>query len=655
MKQLFTWLMLSMAVLAQGAQLTLDVDHGTIDGDGAGLQAMNGQKWLAHWDDLQTSFNWQIKVKKSGRLRVAILQAAEAVSAGNTYQVSFNEQILDGTVQDSGSWHEFKRVHLGTVMLKPGTYEVRVKGLSKGERGLMNLQALALSGQLADQIEVQVPVCLERGRYFPKRVTTIRLPTYDRARALLPQPILTADRGWLDLYWRCWELAFDHLRNPTPPFVSPYVDEAFNNNIFQWDTIFMVMFWRYGYRAFPAIHSLDNFYCRQHNDGFICREIWENGDLAGVDHHHKNSPQAINPPLFCWAEIENYRLTGDRSRLAQVYQPLAKYVAWLETGRKHPNTRHQLYWSNGLGSGMDNTPRSGSGWVDMSSQMVIQYKNLAEMALRLNKDAEAADYHRRAEAIAAKINQWMWSETDGLYYDLNDDGQPIKWKTAGCFWPLLAGITSKAQEARLIQHLQDPDSFWRANIFPTLAADQTHYDQSGGYWRGGVWAPTNYAIIRGLALRGYHDFAYRCSEKYLNAMHQVYKETGTVWELYAPDLPRPGSGSGGLHGDHQARPDFVGWTGCGPIAMLIENILGFELNAQSNTVHWHLNRTDLHGIRNLAFGDNTVSIICKGRSNPQAEAHFKVKVEKPIRLKVTKNKITKVFVVKPLGSATFSF
>ena len=133
------------------------------------------------------------------------------------------------------------------------------------------------------------------------------------------------------MHWKCWELAFDHLRQPEPgaPFVSNYIDEAFNDNIFQRDTIFTVMFWRYTHHIFPAAQSFDNFYCRQHSDGFICREIRKTGARAGEDYHLETSPQAVNPPLFPWAETEYYRVSGDKRRFETVLPVLEKYVEWL--------------------------------------------------------------------------------------------------------------------------------------------------------------------------------------------------------------------------------------------------------------------------------------------------------------------------------------
>jgi|GEM_PF-21655 len=467
-----------------------------------------------------------------------------------------------------------------------------------------------------------------RGKYFEKKqYDGAVLPDYETFKQAVPTPILSGRPGWIEMYWKCWEIAFDHLRRPVPEsgFVSNYLDEAFCDNIFQWDTIFMVMFARYGQHAFPAIQSLDNFYCKQHANGYICREISE---TTGEDFVFAGRRHTVNPPLFSWAEVESYKLTGDKSRFAMAAPVLEKYAEWLETGRTKPGARHKLYWNTGLGSGMDNTPRGGSGWTDMSCQMVIQYDNLAEMFDQLDEPDKAARFRGRAAEISRCINRWMWSEEDGLYYDVDDEGGHIKWKTAACFWPLLAGVADSKQAARLVEHLRDPASFWRQTVFPTLAADQEGYDPDGGYWKGGVWAPTNLAIIKGLESRGYEEFAAEASERYLAAIHAVFKKTGTLWENYAPERYEPGEPS---------RKDFVGWTGCGPIALLIENVLGLRCNAAENRLTWRVRRTDRHGIQNLRFGGTIVSVVCAARPSAENPAAITVETNNSFELHVILN------------------
>lgn len=492
-----------------------------------------------------------------------------------------------------------------------------------------------------------------RGKYFyKKQYDGGEIPLFEASKSRLPAPVMEQNAEWLDMYWKTWEIAFNHFKKPPvgSPLVSNILDEAFSANIFQWDMIFMTMFARYGHDIFPAISSLDNFYSRQHDNGYICREITEKDGNDFVWEGRKNT---INPPLFSWAEVQSFQNTGDMSRFEHVLPVLEKYVEWLnrdgdvsladgeqswyKQGRRSSSSVHQLYWNTGLGSGMDNTPRGGNGWVDMSCQMVIQYNNLAFMSRILGKREKEKRFKREAKKIADRINRYCWNEVDGLYYDVDNEGNPVKVKTSGSFWPMLAGIASRRQTERLVAHLKDTGSFWRKNVFPTLAADQKGYRPDGGYWLGGVWAPTNYMIIKGLESNGYRDFARVASEKYIGEMYCVFTKTNTLWENYSPEFCSPGN---------PAIKDFVGWSGIGPIALLIENVLGFEVNGAKRTVTWHVARTDRHGIENLKVGDASISAICDRRSSLSEPLTIRVTASKALTLKVVSNGKEKKFEIQ---------
>ena len=482
----------------------------------------------------------------------------------------------------------------------------------------------------------------DRGKYFAKKTySDTALPQFERDKDKIPIPILDGDPGWLDMYWKCWELALTKAKKPYPnsPFVSNYIDEAFNDNIFQWDTHFMLMFWNYIFYLFPAIQSHDNFYCRQHENGYICREIKEH---TGEDFYYdgKNNTtltNTINPPLYTWVEYEYYKISGDDSRFKLIIPVLEKYGEWINKNRINPNTTHGLYRQTGLGSGMDNTPRSGSGWGCMSSQMAMFYLYLGKICECENEHIKAKKFYEKSKNIADKINQWMWNEEDGLYYDVDDNGEQVKVKTAASFWPMLAEICTQEQAKRMVKNLKDPKTFWRTIPFPTLSADHPHYNPKGHYWVGGVWAPTNYMIIKGLQKYGFQEFAAAASEKYLYGIYGVFKKTGTVWENYAPDSFEQGN---------IAKGDFVGWTGLGPISLLIENVMGIQLDALNNTIHWHLNRTDRHGIQNLRFQDAVVSLVAERRSDKNAVTQMNIESNKDLKLKIYNRGQAKSFDIK---------
>lgn len=497
----------------------------------------------------------------------------------------------------------------------------------------------------------------DKGNSFAaKENFTESLPFFEESKSLLPEPVLETEPELIKMYWKCWEIAFEGFKKPSAgsPLVSNWLDEAFSENIFQWDTIFMMMFARYGHNVFPAIQSLDNFYAFQRESGYICREYREidgkeihyhDGDLF----HPKGRKNSINPPLFAWAEVESFRLTGDKTRFESVLPILEKYAEWLnkdgdpdaieweENGRRSAGTPHRLFWNTPLGSGMDNTPRptmKGAGWVEMSSQMVIMYNNLAIICAELGLHDKSTGYIAEAEEIANRINQWCWNKNDGFYYDVLENGSQFKKKTIGGFWPLLAEVASEEQAEQLLLHLKNPEEFYRPFLFPTLSADEEEYDKEGGYWLGSVWAPTNLMVIKGLEKYDFEDFATEATIKYLKGMEKVFSNTGTVWENYAPEYFMPGKPS---------RPDFVGWTGCGPIGLLIENVIGLRVDGVRSRLQWNLNRAGRHGIRNLQVGNVVVSLIYEPLQNDMERRYISVETTGSFELIIKNNDAIKTY------------
>jgi hypothetical protein len=493
-------------------------------------------------------------------------------------------------------------------------------------------------------------IIYEKGMYFDKKTyTSENIPIYNNIKSQLPKPILDGNPEWITMYDKAWQLAFSHIKKPASgsPLVSNFYDEAFDGSIYQWDMIFMTMFGKYAHHIFPGIQSLDNFYCRQNPSGSISRVI---NEATGADAFADGSSNQINPPLFSWAEVENFKVTGDKSRFALILPALEKYFEYVEKDRSGANRPHKLYWSNGQSSGMDNTPRDTGrpnghyasdhqGWVDMSSQMVIQCNNIATICEELGDTEKAELYRAKVSEIAGNINKWMWDETSGLFYDVDIQGAKTNWKTAACFWPMLAEITSSEQVSAMTTNLKDPATFWRDMPFPTLAASHTEYRSNGGYWLGAVWAPTNYAIIKGLEKNGENAFAKEASEKYLHGLSEVFKQTGTLWENYAADKI-DGKFKQGVNDNFSnpsdCRKDFVGWTGLGPIALLIENVLGFRLDGVNRIITYDLRRTDRHGIENLHIADITTSIVCEERTDNES-AILTVTSDQPYTLKILFN------------------
>lgn len=466
-----------------------------------------------------------------------------------------------------------------------------------------------------------------RGRYFYKKTyVPAELPRFEESRDRLPSPIWDDNPRWVELYWKAWEIAFSNFKQPPAgsPLVANWIDEGLSPQVFQWDTHFMVMFGRYAAHIFPFIESHDNFYARQHDDGMICRIL---NEADGVDHHWglgPNHARTINPPLFSWAEMEYFRFTKDTARISQIVLPIEKYVEWVEKNRRATGTEHMLYWSNGQASGMDNTPRDigrpspdgdihsatdAMGWVDMSSQIKMCYDNLAEICTILGKKKQGKEYRKKSAALAERINRYMWDAETGLYYDVDTASLRTPWITTATFWPMLAGISSPEQTARLVSAIKDENLFWRPLPLPSLAANQLHYDKCGRYWRGGVWAPTTYMTVKGLQRCGYEELASIIAMKNMYVMYKVYESTGTIWELYSPEMYMPATDATGVY---MVKPDFVGWSGLIPISMFIENIIGINADAVTGKVVWRSTSEKRHGVEGLRFGNVVTTLVRDG-------------------------------------------
>ena len=134
------------------------------------------------------------------------------------------------------------------------------------------------------------------------------------------------------MYWFAWKIGFQNIRKASDEsgFISTYIDTAYNGNLFMWDSAFITMFARYGNRVFPFQKTLDNFYIKQHLDGFICREI--KGD-TGEDCFSRYDPTSTGPNIIPWSELEYYKHFGDRERLNRIFPVLCAYNRWLKLNR----------------------------------------------------------------------------------------------------------------------------------------------------------------------------------------------------------------------------------------------------------------------------------------------------------------------------------
>lgn len=470
---------------------------------------------------------------------------------------------------------------------------------------------------------------------------------------------------WVELYNKSWQLHKSHIQkipaatNPESPY---YVDEAFSGDIFLWDTVFMMLYDRYGMNQFPNLASMDNFYYRQTDstnsgNGYIPREI---NEQTGKDYNSGYRDQnATNPPLLSWAEWECYQIHGDVSRFSKeingktIYQRLCEHYKFIEKNKK---MKDKLYGkTSGLGTGLDDSPNQGSGqtYNSLSIQQAQNAYYIAKIAEAMGNKKDAEYYYSEHKRISKLINDLMWDENESMYSNLTTKGEHTNISTPTSLWALVGLVaTEKTAKAMVENQALNSNNLFRPNGLATLSYGHEEFKSYGGYWKGSIWAPTSYQYIKGLCAYGYDTVAFEESLRLVNTLSAVYeagKKGGyvpkaTLFENYSTEYLRPGW----WHDDCQlTREDFAGWTPCMSIGLLIENVAGVTINAPENKVYWNVKLSEHHSISNLYFchgGEaNRVSLAAGERSNADEDLIFSVKADKPFTLVVTASGETKEY------------
>lgn len=126
--------------------LTLDLHHGKAGIRGPAVR--EGDKdCIGNWESENTTVVWSIRLHRPCEIDIECLQAAEARSAGNGYEIAIGQEKVSGRVIDTGAWDQFKHVKVGRLKIPAaGEYEVAVVPHPKDNQAVMNLRGLRLTG-----------------------------------------------------------------------------------------------------------------------------------------------------------------------------------------------------------------------------------------------------------------------------------------------------------------------------------------------------------------------------------------------------------------------------------------------------------------------------------------------------------------------------
>lgn len=142
----------------------------------------------------------------------------------------------------------------------------------------------------------------------------------------------------------------------------------------------------------------------------------------------------------------------------------------------------------------------------------VDCESLAKTAQVLGLYEEAEYYKKEARSMTDRINEKMWCEEDGCYYNLKFDGGFSKKQSPDCFMPLMTGGVPDDRKKKLINLLTDEKKFWGTYMIPSIAKDDPAFVQQK-YWRGQIWPPQVLWTYLGLKCAGEDGLAWEIAGK----------------------------------------------------------------------------------------------------------------------------------------------
>ncbi|MFZ0390988.1 MAG: trehalase family glycosidase, partial [Calditrichia bacterium] len=256
-------------------------------------------------------------------------------------------------------------------------------------------------------------------------------------------------------------------------------------------------------------------------------------------------------PWYAWQNWEVFKITGDKEFLQEMYESSKRFYNFYVSNRDSDGDG-LCEWG---GHAVLESVRDARvavwdevGWpsnfegVDVNSMLVKEARALANMAAGLGLQAEAQQWNRDADNRSKLINQFMWDEQTGFYYNVDkkdndftyEKPDDLKRQEIIGFLPLWAGIAGEQQARRLVENLTDSTKFWRRYGVPSLSADDSYYNPTG-YWNGPVWVEWDFLIMQGLLNYGYKTEARELVDRVAENMILQLEKDHQLWEFYSPD------------------------------------------------------------------------------------------------------------------------
>ena len=328
------------------------------------------------------------------------------------------------------------------------------------------------------------------------------------------------------------------------PFLVPSFEEGHEfdyNEMYYWDSFFMVqgIFDQqheelvsgildnlvFLFKKFNIIPNASRLYLTSRSQPpFLTSFIWQ-----VYDNYDKNTRWLDKQMKVALEEYQTVWMGTRKPNARQIYRGLSRYYDF--------NYLHDIAETE---SGWDMTPRFSRQALDYLpadlNALLYKYEmDFARYYQQKNDTLTASAWEQNAAQRKATMNELMWNDTRGLYFDYNY----VKEKrgtvsSLASYYSLWAGMASEEQAARMVKAIKrfefsgglSTTDIQPSKFIPGITMLPTQWAYPNG------WAPLQFIVIEGLERYGYHDDAKRLALKWLKNNLDWFNKNGVFLEKY---------------------------------------------------------------------------------------------------------------------------
>ncbi|MBE6936147.1 MAG: hypothetical protein E7458_06535 [Ruminococcaceae bacterium] len=321
--------------------------------------------------------------------------------------------------------------------------------------------------------------------------------------------------------------------------------------LFDWDTFFCALM--------AAPESREIAYA---NAFGILHEVTDHGFIPnfGGSAGYKSFDRS-QPPVGSMTFRELYRRFGERWILEESFDTLLSWNRWFEKARMQADGT--LCWGSNYEespfdrfdsgnhqaamyeSGLDNSPMYDDIPYDESTGLMkmadvgltglycMDCEALADIARILGRP-ERDEIEARGRRADAGM-QTLWDEEFGFFCNRNEVTGELSHRIGPTnFYAAFCPSVTAEQNERVCRHYFNPEEFHGEFVIPTIARNDPAYpDQM--YWRGRIWAPTNFLAYLAFRRMGAKEVCADLAKRSEALFLQEWRAHGHIHENYSGD------------------------------------------------------------------------------------------------------------------------